>query len=268
MKKEKAPEKPATSRDINSLATELRYAGDREAIERSCTEIIDHIRTLPLPEEYLDFIEIGRAPKRNFAQRFSGALAQKLADALRHEFPGIYPDESGRGHERRQQGAGGLKKLDVTYATVQAGLRLSISIKTINFKDEKTKRFTKNVKRVDGELRAEASDCHRYNPYALLAGIVFFPLDASIDGTAGRSSLKHGWDVFRRRSGRKTNQDDPSLFELIFLAVYGTSIEHFGEVRLFNVLTEPPDRGLPSNLMTLAEVISAIMTTFKSRHAG
>ncbi len=65
-----------------------------------------------------------------------------------HTFPGIYPDASGRGHEREQQGAEGLKKLDVIIcATEQAGLRLSISIKTINFKDEKTKRYTKNIKR-------------------------------------------------------------------------------------------------------------------------
>src|SRR5262249_39222508 len=124
--------------------------------------------------EYWKFIEIGRARKKNFAQRLSNALAQKFADALRPRFPGIYPDEEGRDHERRQRGAEGLKKLDVVYATPQAGLQLSISIKTINFKDEKTKRYTKNIKRADGELRAEASDCHKYNPYALLVGVVFF----------------------------------------------------------------------------------------------
>lgn len=265
MKRKKTAARPNTSPDINSLASELSYAGDREVIARTCTEISDHLRTLSLPEEYLVFLEIGRAPKRNFAQRLSGALAQKIADALRPTFPGIYPDASGRGHEREQQGAEGLKKLDVIYATQQAGLRLSISIKTINFKDEKTKRYTKNIKRADGELRAEASDCHKYNPYALLVGIVFFPIEAASDGIGGRSSLKHGWDVFRRRSSRKSNEDDPSLFESIFLGVYDTSVERFGEVRFFKVTTEPPDRGLPEKMSTFAEVITAIISDFNTR---
>ena len=266
MKKAKAFRKPDTSLEINSLASELRYAGDREVIARTCAEIGDHLRTLSLPEEYWRFLEIGRAPKRNFAQRLSGALAQKFADAFRPTFPGIYPDDTGRGHERKQQGAEGLKKLDVIYATHQAGLRLSISIKTINFKDEKTKRYTKNIKRADGELRAEASDCHKYNPYALLVGVVFFPLEAASDGVDGRSSLKHGWDVFRRRSGRKSSNDDPSRFEIIFLGVYDTSLEHFGEVGFFDVLAEVPDRGVPNTLLTFEDVITAIIKAFNMRH--
>jgi hypothetical protein len=178
----------------------------------------------------------------------------------------MHPDEEGRGHERRQRGAEGLKKLDVTYATHQAGLQLSISIKTINFKDEKTKRYTKNIKRADGELRAEASDCHKYNPYALLVGVIFFPIDAAHDGVDGRSSLKHGWDVFRRRGGRKSSEDDPSRFEIIYLGVYNTSIEHFGEVRFFDVLTEPPDRGLPEVLSTFEDIIASISSAFDLRH--
>jgi len=266
MKKAKSVQKPDTSTDLNSLASELRYAGDREIIARTCAEIGDHLRTLSLPEEYWKFLEIGRAPKHGFAHKLSRALTQKFADALRPKFSGIYPDEGGRGHERKQQGAEGLKKLDVIYATPQAGLRLSISIKTINFKDEKTKRYTKNIKRADGELRAEASDCHKYNPYALLVGMVFFPLEAASDGVDGRSSLKHGWDVFRRRSGRKSHDDDPSLFEVMFLGMYDTSMEHFGEVHFFNVLTEPPDRGMPEMLLTFEHVIAAIIDAFNVRH--
>jgi hypothetical protein len=227
---------------------------------------MSHLRELSLPDTYFGYIEIGRAAKRNFAQKLSGAVAQKLADALRPKFPGIYPDESGRGHERKQQGAGGLKRLDVSYATQQAGLGLSISVKTINFKDDRTRRYTKNVRRADGELRAEASDCHKYNPYALLVGIVLFPLEAAFDGIDGRSSLKHGWDVFRRRSGRKSNDNDLSLFETVFLGIYDTSAEHFGKVRFFSVLKEPPDRGLPDGLLAFAEVIAAIANAFDMRH--
>ena len=108
MKSAKVTARPDTSADLDSLASELRYAGDRELIARTCAEIADHLRTLSLPDEYSDFLEIGRAAKRNFAQRLSAALAQKLSDALRPTFPGIFPDESGRGHER-SDGAAALE---------------------------------------------------------------------------------------------------------------------------------------------------------------
>jgi hypothetical protein len=96
--------------------------------------------------------------------------------------------------------------------------------------------------------------------------VVFFPVDAASDGVDGRSSLKHGWDVFRRRSGRKSSDDDPNLFEILFLGMYNSSIEHFGDVRFFNVLTEPPDRGMPETLLTFEDVIAAIVSAFNARH--
>jgi hypothetical protein len=96
--------------------------------------------------------------------------------------------------------------------------------------------------------------------------VVFFPLEAATDGVDGRSSLKHGWDVFRRRSGRKSSSDDPSRFEIIFLGVYDTSIERFGEVRFFDVLAEAPDRGVPDTPLTFEDVITAIIDAFNMRH--
>jgi hypothetical protein len=257
--------KPDTSEDIDSLASELRYAGDREIIARTCSEIGDHLRSLALPETYWEFIEVGRGKKKNFAQRLSVALAQKTADALRPRYSGIFPNELGVGHERKARSAEGLKKLDVIYSTLQGGLRLSISIKTINFKDEKTKRYTKNIKRADGELRAEASDCHRYNPYAVLAAMVLFPSDAAEDGPDSRSSLKHGWDVYRRRAGRGAPTGDPSLFELVFIGTYDTSPNTFGNTSFFETTTEPPDRGMPTTTLSFSEVLARINRAYDER---
>jgi hypothetical protein len=138
-KPKNAPKAPPTSKSVDSLEAELQYAGDRAEIHSVCIEIADHLRSLHLPERYLDFIEIGRAAKKNFAQRFSHALAQKVADALRKQFSGINPDADGHYHESKSRGASGLKKLDVNYSTTQAGLGLAVSIKTINFRDEKTR---------------------------------------------------------------------------------------------------------------------------------
>jgi len=160
--------KPPTSDDFNSIAAELQHAGDRSKISAICNEITEDLRKQGLPEEYWSFIEIGRGAKKNFAQKLSHSLAQKIADALRGRFPQILPDNEGRGQESRSGSAGGLKRLDVNYSNPQIGLRLGVSIKTVNFRDEKTGRFTKNIRRLDGELRAEAQDYHVRQPFPCL----------------------------------------------------------------------------------------------------
>jgi hypothetical protein len=257
---------PPTSKDLDSIVEELRYAGDRAAIDETCADISRHLRELSLPEHYWNYIELGRGQKKNFAQRFSNALAQKIADALRPKFPGVLPDEHGRGHESRSSAAGGLKKLDVNYSTTRAGLGLAVSVKTINFRDEKTKRFTKNVKRVDGELRAEAQDCHTRQPYAVLVAIILLPIEASNDGTDG-SSLYHAWDVFSRRGGRTSTTDEPAHFEKVYIGVYESAGSQAGRVALFDAnLAKAPKRGVPTKLITISEIIRRAEKAFAARN--
>jgi len=259
--------KPATSPDLDSLSEELRYAGSRERISAICTELADHLRTFEIPEEYWAYVEIGRGPKKNFAQNLSTAIAQKIADALRPTLKGILPDAHGRRHEARALGAAGPKKLDVVYMTQEMGVGLAISIKTINFKDEKTKRYTKNIKRVDGELRAEALDYHKRQPYAVFGALIFLPSDASEDGAAGRSSLRHAWEIFRRRGGRREHTDDQSLFEVVYLCVYDSTEEHFGRCRCYSVTGEMPFTGLPDQELTLSDVLKDVRDTFTTRNS-
>jgi hypothetical protein len=266
MKRKPIATKADTSHDVDSLSAELRYAGDRESIEQMCVTILDHLRSLKLPASYLGYIEIGRSAKRNFAQRLSTAVAQKIADALRSRFKGINPDESGHRHESKTMGAGGPKKIDVNYMTPEMGLGLAVSVKTINFRDEKSRRYTKNIKRADGELRAEAQDCHLRQPFSVLAGIVLLPKDSADDGIDGRSSLKHAWDVFRHRGGRVSHTDNPSHFELMFIGLYDTSAGNFGNSDLFEVAVEPPDRGAPKSVIKFSQALDLISTTFRSRN--
>jgi hypothetical protein len=49
------------------------------------------------------------------------------------------------GAERRMDGGLGAKKVDVTWATEESGLLLALSVKTINFKDQKTSNYQKNL---------------------------------------------------------------------------------------------------------------------------
>jgi hypothetical protein len=136
----------------------------------------------------------------------------------------------------------------------------------LNFKDERTGRFTKNIKRLDGELRAEAQDYHVRQPYAVLAALIFLPSEAAHDSVA-KSSLRHAWEVFERRSGRKsTTTNDASLFEHAWICVYESDQEHFGECRCFDVSKEIPLTGLPPEHVTLSDVVHQIERTFRGRN--
>lgn len=262
-----SPKKPyPTSADLNSIAVELRYAGDRAEIVKTCVDIETHLRTLDFPEHYWDFIELGRGQKKNFAQRFSNALAQKVANALRPKFPGILPDEHGRGQESRSSAAGGLKKLDVNYSTTSMGLGLAVSLKTINFRDGMSERYTKNIKRIDGEMRAEAQDCHTRQPFAVLVGIILLPTEACDDGV-DESSLFHAWSVFSRRGGRESTEDERALFERIYIGLYESTGASAGSVDFFDVnKAEAPKRGLPPSLLTFTDLLEQTKTAFVSRN--
>jgi hypothetical protein len=193
-------------------------------------------------------------------------LAQKIADGLRPKFRGILPDETGAKHESRSGSASGPKKLDVNYSNPQIGLGLGVSIKTLNFRDEGTGRFTKNVKRLDGELRAEAQDYHVRQPFSVLAALVFMPDEAAHD-SLNKSSLRHAWEVFSRRSGRRSTSNEASLFERFWLCVYSTAETRFGECRCFEVSEDFPFTGLPNTAESLADVLAAIGQEFARRNS-
>jgi hypothetical protein len=257
---------PPTSADFDSIQAELHHGGDRAEIVATCRDIEKHLEQLRLPKHYWDYIELGRAQKKNFAQRFSNALAQKVADVLRPKFPGIRPDEEGRGQESKSHAAGGLKKLDVNFSNIEHGLGFAVSIKSINFVDEASKRYTKNIKRADGELRAEAQDCHKRQPYAVLVALIFLPKDAAEDGAGDVSSLYHAWDVYSRRGGRKSTDADVSLFESVFIGLYESAGESAGTVVFLDVADEPPKRGMPTKTIKFSTIIQHIERTYRERN--
>lgn len=248
---------------FDSLLQELTWAGDRTEINDAIRRIRDHLQSLDLSEEIWSYIELGRAKKRGFAQRLSTAIAQKFADGLRPLLKHIVPAADGTRHEARALGAAGPKKLDVIHMTPEMGVGLAISIKTINSKDGKSNRYTKNVKRVDGELRAEASDYHERQPFAVFVALIFMPLDAASDGVSGLSSLRHSWDVFRARGGRGSPTGDHSRFEVVYLCLYD---DVTGECTCFSVAEDMPVSGVPEVGLRLSNVLDDILKTFRSRN--
>lgn len=153
-----------------------------------------------------------QAPKRLYSEKMSAVIALALGEELRlrgmNEARPSGPGETGpSGAERRLAGGIGAKKVDVTWATEESGLLLGISVKTISFRDSRTKNFQKNLTNRRGDMLIEAVTLHRRFPYAVLIGMLFMDKDARIDGTARRgSTFENAFPRLRLFTGRS----DPS----------------------------------------------------------
>ena len=108
-----------------------------------------------LPEKPAD------GAKQDAKKRYSELVSQKVALALGAELrnrglkearPAGEGEFGDSGAERRMAGGLGAKKVDVTWATEESGLLCAISVKTINFRDSKTKNFQKNLINRRGDM--------------------------------------------------------------------------------------------------------------------
>jgi hypothetical protein len=228
----------------------------REALERAAPRPADTARA---------------SEKKNYAERLSRHLATCFANALRGSFDGIMPTETGEQHESPARTSKGMKKLDVNYSTPQLGLALGVSLKSINFRDQATERYTKNYSRNDNELRAEATDYHQRQPYAILAGILFLPFDSCDDGNKsedGISTFGAAVRFFHTRSGRVKPQDDIELFESFFVALYEPAGENMGDAVFFDVQRRPPRnrRPRPDEVFTFEQAVAEITLTYDLRN--
>jgi hypothetical protein len=206
-----------------------------------------------------------RDKKKNYAQRLSQHLATKVANGLRTDFRGILPHKDGSRQESRARTGRGLKKLDVNYSTVELGLGLGVTIKTISFPSARG-RFTKNYTRADNELRAEANDYHQRQPWAVLVGLIYLPTASLADGKI--SSFGMAVKLFRYRANRANPSNQEDRLERIFIGVYEPQGERRGEDWYFDVLKNPPKRGRPvaSDRLTFEQMIEETKRTYDLRN--
>ena len=208
-----------------------------------------------------------QADKKNYAERLSKALSVLISNRLRSTFPSILPLPDGSRQESRAPTGKGKKKLDVNYSTQELGLALGVSIKTLNFRDAASGRYTKNATRIDNELRAEASDYHERQPFAVMAGIVFVPIDSCDDGKKGKSSFAQIVEVLRHRANRETPKNREELFERIYIGLYD-----FGgspaNVIFFDVGQLAPPAGRPGSHVSLdlETMLQQIVALYKNRN--
>src|SRR5262245_14788113 len=114
----------------------------------------------------------------------------------------------------------GAKKVDVTWATEESGLLLAISIKSINFRDKRSKNFQKNLTNRRGDMLFEAVTLHRRFPYAVLGGFFFFDQAAESDGTTSRkSTFINAHHRFRLFTGRGDPAGRDEQYERLYIVL-------------------------------------------------
>lgn len=177
--------------------------------------------------------------KQSDKKRYSELVSQKIAVALADELrarglpearPAGEGDLGDSGAERRMAGGLGAKKVDVTWATEEAGLLFAISIKSINFKDAKTRNYQKNLTNRRGDMLMEAVTLHRRFPYAVLAGFFFLDKGAEGDGTQKadgtvkrRSTLENAHMRLKLFTGRDDPAGREEQFERFYLLLLEAS---------------------------------------------
>ena len=170
--------------------------------------------------------------KKFYSERVSAAIAGAVAQELRERgLKGTRPAPPGEldtsGAERRMAGGIGAKKVDVTWATEEAGLLLGISIKTINFRDGRTNNFQKNLTNRRGDMLFEAVTLHRRFPYAVLGGLFFLDKGAAHDQTKRRrSTFLNAHARFRLFAGREDPGGRDEQYERLYLVLLDASSAH------------------------------------------
>lgn len=204
--------------------------------------------------------------KRKYAARFANSMAICIANGLRERFPGVLPDESGRGVESPAQSVRGPKKLDVNYSTPQLGLGFGISLKSVHFKERDDRGYIHNRKRNDEELRTEASGYHQRQPYAVMIAVLFLPDGACEDATLRSSSSFGEWVKYvRPLAQRHAAHDDIDRYERVFVALYNPD---GSKLEFFDVATAPPKRGRPTSLLTYPGFLDEVEKAYVQRNSA
>jgi hypothetical protein len=166
-----------------------------------------------------------RETKKAYSETMSACVALAFADELRHRGmkearPSGPGDVGTSGAERRLAGGIGAKKVDVTWATEESGLLLGVSIKTMNFRDGRSRNFQKNLTNRRGDMLGEALTLHRRFPYAVVSGFMFLDKDARNDQTTRRrSTFENAFPRLRLFTGRVDPAGRDEQFERLYLVM-------------------------------------------------
>ena len=199
-----------------------------------------------------------RDPK--FQISFSKYMGIEVSKALEPHFPGVVSGEV------PSRAVRGLKRVDVKYATREAGLGLALSFKSVHFGEEDAGNsdFIHNMKRNDEELRVEATGHHLRQPYAVMVAVVFLPFE-SCEDLKKTSSFANWVEYLWPLKGRDEAEDPPDLYELVFIGLYARDASNLGFYEIGGGVP-CPRKGRPKSLLSFAEFLTRIRKVYNERN--
>lgn len=208
----------------------------------------------------------GRRPKSanlplDYSVAFGRRFGAEIAEALRFFF-----GDDVKSGELPSRTATGNKRLDVRYGTVEMGLGLGVSLKSVHQgeRQEGVAGFTHNRKRNDEELRVEATGHHLRQPYAVLVAVVVLPFDACTDSDR-LSSFARWVQYLWPLTGRVEPTDRPDTFELVFIALYSRDGDELGFHEVGGSFA-CPKRGRPNGLLSFPDFVKRVKLVFDKRN--
>jgi hypothetical protein len=195
-----------------------------------------------------------------FAIAFAKHMGIEVAKALQPDFPGTVSGE------KLSQAVRGMKRVDVKYATQEAGLGLALSFKSVHLGEEEEGNadFIHNMKRNDEELRVEATGHHLRQPYAVMVAVVFLPFESCQDGEE-QSSFASWVEYLWPLKGRLEPEDPPDRYELAFMALYARDASKLGFYEIGGAVP-CPRKGRPKELLSFADFLARIRKVYDSRN--
>ncbi len=226
-------------------------------------EALDHAGQRPGPDA-------SQNEKRAWSERFANGCAIAISTAIRQaDLPAIRgrevkPESLAGGTEPvAPLGSDSQKRIDVQVVDSVLGLEIGISLKGLNFQDQRSKNYDKNLTGRLYEMNDEMRLVHENLPHCFMIGIFFLPVAATGDKLTGNTSFANTVIKLRGRTGRL----DPALgahsskCDSAYVGLYslGSPEDNFtrGAARFTNVLTDPPRRGRPriADTLSLAEMV-------------
>lgn len=213
----------------------------------------------PKPPDTADQREKGK-----YSERVSHAIAAAFAEELRKRgmkeaLPALPGQVGGSGAERRMAGGIGAKKVDVTWSTEESGLLLGISVKSINFRDSRTRNFQKNLINRRGDMLIEGVTLHRRFPYAVLAGFFFLDKEAANDATEKRrSTFENAHNRLKLFTGRADPAGRDEQFERMYILLLDAN--PFSSTLLAHSVGEP------SSVITLEKIFDELVALVAERN--
>jgi hypothetical protein len=195
-----------------------------------------------------------------FAIAFAKHMGIEVAKALQPDFPGTVSGE------KLSQAVRGMKRVDVKYATPEAGLGLALSFKSVHLGEEEAgdADFIHNMKRNDEELRVEATGHHLRQPYAVMVAVVFLPFESCQDG--GEQSSFASWvEYLWPLKGRIEPEDPPDRYELAFVGLYARDGSRLGFYEIGGKVS-CPRKGRPKELLSFADFLARIRKVYDTRN--